>query len=178
MGVGLAVISALADRAEFLSAPDGGTEVRMAFADRGAGVQTLERPSPRRTRRALPQLSGDLVATLSPVGMLAGVLGRLARAEAAGARFSLDRFSDVYLVTDGLAAYAEPAADGLQISFAIRVTNRRLEITIGPFRRGSGAKLKAGRADAPLLLLTDELDVEQIGAVEMLRVVMVDRRGL
>jgi len=36
MGVGLPVISALADRTEFRSNPDGGTDVRMLFMSPGA----------------------------------------------------------------------------------------------------------------------------------------------
>ncbi len=55
-------------------------------------------------------LSGDAVVSLSPVSFLGALLGRLARALAARARFSLDRFSDVYLVTDAIAAHAARAA--------------------------------------------------------------------
>ncbi len=52
------------------------------------------------------------MVSLSPVTLLTGVLGRLARTLAATAHFSLDRFSDVYLVTDTLAAHAAAAAVG------------------------------------------------------------------
>ena len=51
-----------------------------------------------------------MVVSLSPVTLLAAVLGRLARTLAATAHFSLDRFSDVYLITDTLAAHAATAA--------------------------------------------------------------------
>jgi serine/threonine-protein kinase RsbW len=46
VGVGLAVISALADRAEFRTGPEGGTEVRMSFrsAPGGAGAAAALEP--------------------------------------------------------------------------------------------------------------------------------------
>jgi serine/threonine-protein kinase RsbW len=203
MGVGLAVISALADRAEFLTASDGGTEVRMAFRV-SAGVQVLDRgparpadsgpgrpadsgpgrpaesgpPRPpdsefvRPTEPPPVQLIGDVVATLSPVALLAAVLGRVARAVAARARFSLDRFSDVYLVTDAIASLASTGAAGSAIGFAIAISTRRLELTIAPLRAGSGAV--ARRSGSPLARLVDELTVTPNGASESLRLVMID----
>jgi anti-sigma regulatory factor (Ser/Thr protein kinase) len=50
MGVGLAVISALADRSEFVNLPEGGTEVRMSFIERAANTWTAtwSPGSPRR----------------------------------------------------------------------------------------------------------------------------------
>ena len=95
-------------------------------------------------------LSGDAVVSLSPISLLAGVLGRVARALAARARFSLDRFSDVYLVTDAIAAHAGRAAKGARLSFAISTAAQRLELTIGPFVDGSGGQLsRTPRTTAP-----------------------------
>jgi serine/threonine-protein kinase RsbW len=174
MGVGLAVISALADRAEFLSAPDGGTEVRMSFRGRGAGVQVLDPKLPRAAELPPAWLIGDVVGTLSPAALLPAVLGRVARALAASARFSLDRFSDVYLVTDAVAAFATEAAAASELRFAITAAPRCLELTIGPFRAGTGEG--AGRAGAPLTRLVDDLSVLADGPTESLRLVMVDHR--
>lgn len=73
--VGLAVISALADRTQFVRAAGGGTEVRMAFTGR-SGIRVLEAPvDPEPAAPVDVELSGDAIATLSPVGLLAGVLG-------------------------------------------------------------------------------------------------------
>jgi len=176
MGVGLALISALSDRAEFLTLPEGGTEVRMSFIGRGASVRTPVAPAAGRVKQGPLHLTGDVVATLSPVALLTGVLGRVTRALAADARFSLDRFSDVYLVTDALAAHAKSAKSTDQISFTIVVASRRLEITVGPLRAGSGERLRS-RPGSPLALLTDGLSVEPTSGSEMLRVVMMDQRG-
>jgi serine/threonine-protein kinase RsbW len=176
MGVGLAVISALADRAEFLSAPDGGTEVRMSFRGRGAGVRVLEPKLPRAAELPPARLIGDVVGTLSPATLLPAVLGRVARALAASARFSLDRFSDVYLVTDAVAAFATEAAAASELRFAITAAPRCLELTIGPFRAGTGEA--AARAGAPLTHLVDDLSVVADEPTESLRLVMVDHRPL
>jgi serine/threonine-protein kinase RsbW len=180
MGVGLAVISALADRAQFLRAPDGGTEVRMSFFGQLGRGWTDGIPVYGGLEASVP-LSGDIVATLSPVALLPGVLGRVARALAAGARFSLDRFSDLYLVTDALAAHAISAAHANRVSFAIVASPRRLELTIGPFRSGAGAQLVAEEATQrhppPLGVLADELMIEPAGDAELLRLVLIDHRG-
>ena len=180
-GVGLSVIRALAEQADFRSEPDGGTEVRMSFAGQRDGKPLFHLPS-----RAGPDdhdaewLSGDAVVSLSPISLLAGVLGRVARALAARARFSLDRFSDVYLVTDAIAAHAGRAAKGQRMSFAISTDAQRLELTIGPFVDGSGSQLSHQAPDysaaSALTMLSDELDIRNDDEAEVLHVVMVDRR--
>jgi serine/threonine-protein kinase RsbW len=180
-GVGLSVIRALAEQAEFRSPPEGGTEVRMSFAGQRDGKPLFHLPS-----RAGPDdrdaewLSGDAVVSLSPISLLAGVLGRVARALAARARFSLDRFSDVYLVTDAIAAHAGRAAKGQRMSFAITTDAQRLELTIGPFVGGSGSQLSHQApeysAASALTMLSDELNIRTEDEDEVLHVVMVDRR--
>jgi hypothetical protein len=126
------------------------------------------------------QLSGEAVVSLSPVSFLGAVLGRLARALAARARFSLDRFSDVYLVTDAIAAHAARAANGDRIGFGLSTATRRLELTIGPFRPGSGVQLEADRpvrdVGSPLLLLSDQVEIRPAGDEELIHVVMTDTR--
>jgi anti-sigma regulatory factor (Ser/Thr protein kinase) len=179
-GVGLPVIEALSVQAEFTDRPGGGTEVSMLFPARRDGrplfaVPSAAAPDDGWTR----ELSGDAVVSLSPVTLLPAVLGRLARALAAGARFSLDRFSDVYLVTDALSAHAGRSASGERIGFSLRAQTRRLELIIGPFREGSTELLHVGESaevKSPLLLLTDELRAEPAPGGERLHVVMLDHR--
>lgn len=186
MGVGLAVISALAARAEFLTPADGGTEVRMWFPIGPAAPEELERFEDHRRERGSPRdgapavaLSGDVVVTVSPVALMSPVLGRLARAVAAGARFSFDRFSDVYLVADTLGAHAQKAAAGERISFSLQSEGKRLELWLGPFSQGSGSQFQQSAAaqprESPLALLADEILVDQNGPAETLRVVLRDR---
>ncbi|MGZ4182370.1 MAG: ATP-binding protein [Solirubrobacteraceae bacterium] len=180
-GVGLPVIRALTQHSEFRSRPEGGTEVRMVFAGEREGKRLFRKPA-----RATPeeqwtdQLSGDAVVSLSPVSFVGGVLGRLARALAAKARFSLDRFSDVYLVTDAIAAHAARAALGERIAFSMSTEVRRLELTIGPFRDGTGSWLSENEGSqdvgGALSMLSDEVEVRPVADGEMLHVVMVDHR--
>jgi hypothetical protein len=122
---------------------------------------------------------GEVAVSLSPIALVGGVLGRLARALAASAHFTLGRFSDVYLVTDALAAQAAVAAEGSRISCRLLGSERRLELTVGPFKAGTAEWLLAstpGRPATPLALLSDELTAESDGDGELLHVVLVDRR--
>jgi anti-sigma regulatory factor (Ser/Thr protein kinase) len=180
-GVGLPVIRALTQHSEFRALPEGGTEVRMVFAGEREGKPLFRNPA-RATpeHESVQQLTGDAVVSLSPVSFVGGVLGRLARALAAKARFSLDRFSDVYLVTDAIAAHAARAALGGRIAFCMTTEVRRLELTIGPFRNGTGSWLSENEGSqevgGALSMLSDEVEVQRVDDGEMLRVVMVDHR--
>ncbi|HWF26024.1 MAG TPA: ATP-binding protein [Solirubrobacteraceae bacterium] len=181
MHVGLAVISALADHAQFAHAAGGGTEVRMGFTRR-PGIRILAASTHGgASESASVDLSGDAIARLSPVGLLDGVLTRVATALAASAHFSLDRFCDVYLITDTVAAHAEASAIGDRLGLAVAAQDRRLELTVGPFRAGSGLELDAAGAERPfgsaLSLLAVELDVEPVAGAEIWRLVVLDRSG-
>jgi serine/threonine-protein kinase RsbW len=182
MGVGLAVMSALSDRVEFTGASEGGTEVRMQFSGRSFAHAALAgSDAPAADEMPSSSLSGYISVTLAPVGLLAGVMGRVARALAASTRFSFDRFSDIYLISDAIAAHAELAASAGWISFALDADDGKLELRVGPLRSGSGARLEeeAGpaRPRSPLGMLVDELVVERGEDAETLRVVLGDRRG-
>ncbi|HEY6398402.1 MAG TPA: ATP-binding protein, partial [Solirubrobacteraceae bacterium] len=187
MGVGLAVMSALSDRVEFTGASGGGTEVRLEFSGRSfERAVSSEEPAPALGELPgsdeLPDqsLSGYISVTLTPVGLLAGVMGRVARALAASTSFSFDRFSDIYLISDAIAAHAERAASAGWISFALDADDGKLELSVGPLRSGSGVRLEeeAGPAHprSPLGILVDELIVERGEQAETLRVVLGDRR--
>jgi serine/threonine-protein kinase RsbW len=179
-GIGLSVIRALTEDVQFSSAPGGGTEVRMDFAVTREG-RKLFKPPPAAAADADMATSGEgeVVVSLSPVTLLPGVLGRLARTLAATAHFSLDRFSDVYLVTDTLAAHASSAAEGQRIEARLTAEDRRLELVVGPFRKGTGSRLDVGTTEhpaSPLVLLSDQVSVQEVGEAEVLRVVVIDHR--
>ena len=180
-GVGIPIMRALANKTAFRPLPDGGTEVWMEFDGRRAGELLYQQPGEAVVeRRVVNRLSGDAVVSLSPIGFVGGVLGRLARALAARARFSLDRFSDVYLVTDALAAHAVHAASAPRIAFGINTEPRHLEVTLGPLRPGASAQLTSetpSEVASALRLLADELEVLTEDGHEAVRLVMRDRRG-
>jgi serine/threonine-protein kinase RsbW len=181
-GIGLSVIRALTEDVQFSSAPGGGTEVRMDFSVRRDGRKLFEPPPPATEDADMTPVEGgegEVIVSLSPVTLLPGVLGRLARTLAATAHFSLDRFSDVYLVTDTLAAHAASAADGSRIEARLAAADRRLELVVGPFRKGTGSRLDVQATDhpaSPLVLLSDQVAIQEAGDAELLRVVVIDHR--
>jgi anti-sigma regulatory factor (Ser/Thr protein kinase) len=179
-GIGLSVIRALSQSVSLESTPGEGTRVAMEFPTRRNSQPLLRAPS-----RAFPgpewERSGDdeIVVSLSPVTLLPGVLGRLARTLAATAHFSLDRFSDVYLVTDTLAAHAARAAAEARVHARLVAAERRLELTVGPFQSGASRPLRAAADEAvpsPLALLSDEVTIEPDGDGELVHVVVIDHR--
>ncbi len=179
-GVGIPIMRALAEQTAFRPASDGGTEVWMQFNGRRAGEPLYQQRGEVGLEDGwLDSLSGDAIVSLSPTGFVGGVLGRLARALAARARFSLDRFSDVYLVTDALAAHAVRSASTSRIAFGIATDVRRLELTLGPLRPGTSDELQADAASdvaSALRLLTDELQVLKEQDGEAIRLLMRDQR--
>jgi serine/threonine-protein kinase RsbW len=181
-GIGLSVIRALTEDVQFSSAPGGGTEVRMDFSVRRDGRKLFEAPPAASGDAEMTPSDdgeGEVIVSLSPVTLLPGVLGRLARTLAATAHFSLDRFSDVYLVTDTLAAHAATAAEGQRIEARLMAQDRRLELVVGPFRKGTGSRLDVQATDhpaSPLVLLSDQVSVQEAGEAEVLRVIVIDHR--
>ncbi len=174
MAVGMAVMSALSDRTEFITMPEGGTEVKMSFdarvKTRPGGEEELEHEWPS-------QLAGDVVVKLSSHEFLHGVLGRMARAVAARAHFSIDRYSELYPVIDAITDHAKSAAASARIGFSIAGGPRRMEVVIGKFKDGSAKQLRIEAAQSSTLArLADEVTVEPDGDGEMLRVVVADRR--
>jgi serine/threonine-protein kinase RsbW len=131
IGLGLAVISALANRAEFLTSDAGGTEVSMWFAYE-TGV-TDAPGSPVSEPEMFPgvALGGELVAWVHPVSVLRFVLRRVFTTMAARSHFSVTRVSDLGAVNDAIAEYLADAGDG-GIGLAISKFPRRLALTGWP----------------------------------------------
>jgi anti-sigma regulatory factor (Ser/Thr protein kinase) len=183
VGLGIPVIRALTEDSELRRRDTGGTEVTMCFTASRGGARLYTLPGAvAADDDFLERLSGDAVASVSPPIVVGAVLGRLARALAASAHFSLDRFSDVYLVTDALADEVGELSAGGRLSFALATGAKRLEVVVGPLLAGSGTRLRAiprehGRP-SPLELLSDELRTRPVnGEGEVLEVVMLDRRN-
>ncbi len=177
-GVGLAVIKALAAQADVDSASDRGTTVRMIFArwqadrSRATGGGIIGELEP------MPQIPGDVVVTVAPVQLLAAILGRVAGCVAAGAHFSIDRYSDLYLVTDGIAAHARTHASENRISAGLAARRREIELTVGPLTAGTAIELQpVAAATSPRLLtpLVDQVAVESIEEDEAIRLMLVDK---
>jgi serine/threonine-protein kinase RsbW len=178
-GLGVSVMQALTRDLQLIAPEGGGTEVLMRFdGHRDDRPLFTIPPLPTADHQLVPvaQDSPDEVSvSVSPVELLPSVLGRVARTVAATAHFSLDRFSDVYLITDALAAYAGHAAAGDRITARLTASERRLWLSLGPFRRGTGSLLEA-RAPSPLSMLADEVTVSQWGSDDAVELVVLDAR--
>jgi serine/threonine-protein kinase RsbW len=177
MGVGLAVISALANRAEFQSAPGEGTEVRMSFGAIGVGDRLArDEPLPEAPSHPPIALAGDIVANVSPPELLPQVMGRLVRAVAAGAHFSVDRFPGLHELTSEISIRVSDDGDGGEVGFSIVGRPRRLELRVAPMPAGSGNRLFSGQVSASLQPLIEDVNVERFGAAELLHVVLSEPR--
>jgi anti-sigma regulatory factor (Ser/Thr protein kinase) len=177
MGVGLAVISALARRAEFLSEPERGTEVKMSFGGEGIGARTeLAARGPVSATPRPVEIGGDVVVTVGPSDLLMEVMGRLVRAVAAGAHFSVDRFPSLHRLTGAITARAVAVDSGGEVSFSIAGRPKHLELKVGPLPGGSTSDLFDGEEPAGLASLIERLESVSVLDGELLEVDVVDPR--
>ncbi len=175
-GLGLAVIQSLADRAELASPSSGGTELRMHF------TRTIPALAPGSDPDLIPaarseDLAGDVVATIAPVALLPDVLGRVARALAAQARFSVERFTDIHLIVDSLGGHVERFASDGHVTFALGSETRRLDLRIGPLRRRAVQITDRGTPRSLGLLpkLVDRIGVESRSDGDVLCLTLSER---
>ena len=183
MGLGLALISALADQAEFRSPSDGGTEVRMRFRrsddSEEAGFPT-DAEWPERPQALADE---DVVMWCEPVPLVRHLVGRVARAAAASSHFTMTGASDLYAINDAMAGFAEVAADG-HLVVGISSSSHRLTLEAGPVAThdpnavgtddaGDAAELQARKA--ALAKLVDQLSFEPFDEGALLHVLVLDR---
>jgi serine/threonine-protein kinase RsbW len=190
-GVGIPVIRALTEQVDFVSEPGHGSVVQMRFrhtgADDGIGAAagrlfTANEAGIGTGGTASAEggwSTGDVILSVTPVSLLSAILGRVAGCVAAEAHFSIDRYSDLYLVTDGVAAHASDHAWLDTINAGLAAAPRQVDLTIGPLESGSTTLLQPdGRDSSPamLSLLVDEVRVDGLDGSEALRVTLTDRR--
>jgi serine/threonine-protein kinase RsbW len=172
-GVGLAVMAALADRAEFLERPEGGTAVRLGFRRDSHGEDDLAGEETA-CFADTPDPGDEVVVRVSPPSLVGDVLGRVARALATLAHFSVDRFADLSALADVVSDHAQAAA-GPGMTCTISTAPKKLELRIGPFRPGSlSAAAAAGELDE-LGRLANEFVVERAPDAESLALSVIDR---
>jgi serine/threonine-protein kinase RsbW len=181
--IGLPVILALTERLQVSHPPEGGTEMQMRF-----GVPGVEGLGGRRKRRrvvaqevALPDFEPAARVAFSSVELARAILPRVACALAARAHLSSDRVSDVQLLADALAA---GGPDGSHLEVALAVGRRRLDMQVGPFPRGGGARLleasrlpgvgAGGDPVSPVQRLADAWAFVPIGPEEVLTIGVCD----
>jgi len=105
------------------------------------------------------------------------VLGRLATIVAAEARFSVDRLSDVRILTDAVAARVQAVTD-LPIGFALAKTLHRLELALGPLDAGVGAKLlpddESFSTGSLLLKLADGWNAQRLDDYDVVNAAIIE----
>jgi anti-sigma regulatory factor (Ser/Thr protein kinase) len=179
-GLGLAVISTLADELELRPREPAGLEVvmRFALAPPGHGSSRPEATSQPQGFDWPTAPDGEVQLSIAPASLSAAVLSRVVCATAARAGFSIDRLSDAQLVADALAAHLEPALSGPVVTLALKGEQRRLELALGPLRPGGSrsavASSAVGELGPVIERLTDELGVRESDASELLTLVMLD----
>jgi serine/threonine-protein kinase RsbW len=167
MGLGLAVISALASQSEFRRPEGGGTEVRMFFrrapsgqaggVDGEAGGVDGALAAHQQARAAAAQASrarDEVLISLTPVTAARYVLGRTVQAIAAASHFSITTLADLRAANDAIARYLEEAADGA-VNVAIASTAHRLELVAAPLPANDPQGAQAALAGVVDSLRTD-----------------------
>jgi anti-sigma regulatory factor (Ser/Thr protein kinase) len=180
VGLGIPVINALAARAEFLTAPAQGTEVRMLFAHHRDDIPQLRATVPTPPPRPPAFVEGQVVLSVTPVPLLSGILGRLAGVIAAQAFLSVDRYSDLYLITDGIASHAAQFASSDAISVGLSAAARRIDMQVGPFPPGTGSRLQSRDRPGPSslhTLLVDQVSVQAAEGAETVQFTVLESRA-
>ena len=178
-GFGLAAIKAFTDGSEITAPPGAGTMVRMTFS-----APEVSRLQAARDELLDAAVELDLGAgpriVISPRGLVNPILSRLVTAVAAQAGFTIDRLSDAQLLIDALTGTGAPYMSGDGVVAALTSERRRLEVRIGPLSSRGVEALSGGPPYGSLGLimakLTDSYGHEQWSGLDMLSVVLTDRR--
>ena len=186
MGLGLALISALADQAEFNSPSDGGTEVRMRFRRDQTDADASFPGDEEWPHRPAALDEEDVVMWCEPVPLARHLIGRVARATAASSHFTMTGASDLYAINDAMAGFAEVAADG-HLIVGISSSSHQLRLDAGPMvaldpgeggepasdPSGDAGEIRARRA--ALAELVDDLSFESSDDGNLLHLLVLDR---
>jgi anti-sigma regulatory factor (Ser/Thr protein kinase) len=153
LGFGLSLIASLAD--EFgIAGGRRGTEVRMAFALDGA---TDSPPLVVQLAACDPEPVEQIVLTLVPGNRGAAVLSRVVSLVAARSDFSIDRLSDVQIVSDAIAGGAPAQALDGALSVSIDEREDGFELGVGPLAPGGAQRLLSESVLPGLGYLLDRL---------------------
>ncbi len=153
--LGLSLIASLSDGFELRSADDGGTELTM--------LVPIE-PGEPAEREERPDFSDETVVTVEDEALAGVVVSRVISSLAARASMSIDRLSDVLLLSDAIAVERAEGFTGGKTRIAIQESSDGITVRVGPLREGAAERMLAGLAipslDASLVTLADEARVE------------------
>jgi serine/threonine-protein kinase RsbW len=166
VGFGFAMMSSLSDQFG-INTGAGGTEVRMRFALRGTpapeGADLFDPVGLIDARQAPP---GDIVLALTPGVPAGAVLGRFIFLLAARANLSIDRVSDLQLVSDALARHAPRRALNGRVHISAADRESGFDLRVGPLEAGGSDAIIADATLAGvgslLHLLSDDVASEAV----------------
>jgi serine/threonine-protein kinase RsbW len=165
--LGLSLIAALSSSFSISGGLDRGTEVTMRVPLRGGGANGDGDPV---EMKPYPADRTEMVIDRSEV--LAPVLSRVVGALAARRDLSVDRVSDVVLMTDAIAGAApERFSDG-RVRLGLDERDGGIDLRLGPMESGAATRireeLEVPDVGGSLETLADELTVEEAGDGEYL----------
>jgi len=173
--IGLTLIAALSGSFSISGGLGKGTEIAMRMPLSPGG---RDEP-PADAREEAEGVSGDgAEVTIGAPDMVAPVLGRVVGALAARRRITVDRISDVTLLTDALAARAPIAFGDGEVFLHVADGDGGIDLRLGPLPPGAGKDLLDGLAlpevGGTLESLADELRIEGGSGGEYLLVRFAD----
>lgn len=165
--LGLSLIAALSSSFSISGGLDQGTVVRMRVPLRGGGADGSADPV---EMKPFPADRTEMVIDRSE--LLAPVLARVVAALAARRDLSVDRVSDLVLMTDAIAAAApERFSDG-RVRLGLEEREGGIDLRLGPMESGAASRireeLQVPDLGGSLESLADELSVEESGDAEYL----------
>jgi serine/threonine-protein kinase RsbW len=154
--LGLSLIATLSSGFELRAPAGGGTELRVVVPIEAVGEAA---------EAVNPELLDETVLTIEDEALAGIVVSRVVSALAARASLSVDRLSDVLLLSDAIAVERPDGYSGGQTRMAIEETGDGITVRVGPLHDGAGDRMLAGLAipslDASLKTLADEALVER-----------------
>ncbi|MEA2196693.1 MAG: serine/threonine-protein kinase RsbW [Solirubrobacteraceae bacterium] len=143
LGFGFAMMASLCDQFG-INSGTAGTEVRMRFAVREKAAPDVDELFDTARRiDAGPAPRGDIALVLTPGAPAAAVLGRFVSLLAAQSSLSLDRMSDLQLVSDALAIHAPRRT--VTGSFHVSASGHEsgFDLRVGPLEAGGSDAIVA-----------------------------------
>lgn len=142
-GFGLAMMASLCDQFG-INTGTTGTEVRMRFALSGNEAPDVERLFDGSTALDTgPAPRGDIFLVLTPGAPAAAVLSRFVSLLAAQAGLSLDRMSDLQLVSDTLAIHVPRRSAGGAFQVSAASHHSGFDLRVGPLEQGGSDAIVA-----------------------------------
>jgi anti-sigma regulatory factor (Ser/Thr protein kinase) len=153
--LGLSLIASLSAGFELRSVDGGGTEVTIFVP--------ITAPAEEQPREPV-ELLDETVLSVEDEALAGIVVSRVVSALAARASMSIDRLSDVLLLSDAIAGEHSDGFSGGKTRVAIEETGNGITIRVGPLHDGVAEQMLSGLAipsmEASLVTLADEARVE------------------